>query len=334
MAVVEGGASYRGGRRVCSPPVSHPVVSSLFPVVLLILAGLFAGRRQWVGAAAVKDLSNLVFYLLAPALLFRALVVAPPGSFDLLPVLAYFGGAGLIFFATLWRCGFGRRATVLAMAGTYSNAVMIGIPLIGLAYGEPGLVALLALISLHSVVLLTSATLAIELAVARETGQPGAPPRLLQTLRQAVVKTLVHPVPLPILAGVLWAQTGLGLAPLVDKTLLLLGQAFAPLALVMVGVTLSHNRLAGQWRGALALALAKNLLHPALVWCFAVLLGVQGMARTVIVVAAALPIGANVFLFSQRYRVAEAQVTAAVGVSTLLALATVSLVMALMGLPA
>lgn len=67
---------------------------------------------------------------------------------------------------------------------------------------------------------------------------------------------------------------------------------------------------------------------------FPVLLGVQGMARTVIVVAAALPIGANVFLFSQRYRVAEAQVTAAVGVSTLLALATVSLVVALMGLPA
>ena len=319
--------------KVCSPPVSHPVVSSLFPVVLMILAGVFAGRRQWIAASSVKDLSNLVFYLLAPALLFRALVVAPPGSFDFWPVLAYFAGAGLIFAGTLWRCGFGRRATVLAMANTYSNSVMIGIPLIGLAYGEPGLVTLLALISLHSVVLLTTATLAIELAVARESGGDGAPPGLLHTLGQAIVKTLVHPVPLPILAGVLWAQTGWGLAPLVDKTLMLLGQAFAPLALVMVGVTLAHTAIAGQWRGALGLALVKNLLHPALVWGIATAMGVQGLAGTVIVVAAALPIGANVFLFSQRYRVAEAQVTAAVGLSTLLALVTVSLVMALMGMP-
>jgi predicted permease len=47
------------------------------------------------------------------------------------------------------------------------------------------------------------------------------------------------------------------------------------------------------------------------------------------VVAAALPIGANVFLFSQRYRRAEELVTASVAVSTLLALLSVSLVMTL-----
>ncbi|MFT3721305.1 AEC family transporter [Pseudorhodoferax sp.] len=307
----------------------HPVVSALSPVVLLILAGFVAARRGWVGTGSVKDLSNLVFHLLAPALLFRSLAVAEPGSFDLLPVLAYFLAAGLIFAGTLWRCGFGRRATVLAMANTYSNSVGIGIPLIGLAYGPAGLVTLLALVSLHSVLLLTSATLAIEIAVARESGAQERAPHLLRTLAEAVRKTLLHPVPLPILAGVLWARTGWGLPPLVDQTLALLGQAFAPLALVLVGVTLARTAIAGHWRGALGLALAKNLLHPALVWGFATLLGIDGLPRTVIVVAAALPIGANVFLFSQRYGVAEAEVTAAVGVSTLLALATVSLVMAL-----
>ena len=47
------------------------------------------------------------------------------------------------------------------------------------------------------------------------------------------------------------------------------------------------------------------------------------------IVAASLPIGANVFLFSQRYNVAEDLVTASVAVSTGMALITVSLVMAL-----
>ena len=46
------------------------------------------------------------------------------------------------------------------------------------------------------------------------------------------------------------------------------------------------------------------------------------------VVVASLPIGANVFLFAQRYRVAEDLITASVGLSTVLALGTVALVLA------
>jgi len=49
------------------------------------------------------------------------------------------------------------------------------------------------------------------------------------------------------------------------------------------------------------------------------------------VVTAALPIGANVFLFSQRYAVAEELVTASVMVSNALALITLPLVMLLAG---
>jgi predicted permease len=47
-------------------------------------------------------------------------------------------------------------------------------------------------------------------------------------------------------------------------------------------------------------------------------------------VAAALPIGANVFLFSQRYRKEEDAVTAGVAVSTLMALVSVTVVMAVL----
>ena len=39
-----------------------------------------------------------------------------------------------------------RQAAELALANTYSNTVMIGIPLIGLAYGADGMVVLLTLI--------------------------------------------------------------------------------------------------------------------------------------------------------------------------------------------
>ena len=49
-----------------------------------------------------------------------------------------------------------------------------------------------------------------------------------------------------------------------------------------------------------------------------------------LVVAAALPVGANVFLFAQRYEVAQEVTTASMGLSTLLALFTLSMTMLLM----
>ena len=51
------------------------------------------------------------------------------------------------------------------------------------------------------------------------------------------------------------------------------------------------------------------------------------LALTAMVLAAALPMGANVFLFSQRYKVAEELITAGIAVSTGLGLVTLSLVM-------
>lgn len=306
------------------------VISSLVPVVVLIGAGYLAGKRRWIGGGAVKDLSHLIFLLLAPALLFRAMSTVHVEQLSLKPVAAYFIASGLLFAGTLALRGFNRTAAVIALANTYSNTVMIGIALIGLAYGEAGMVVLLTLISLHSLVLLTSATVVLELAVARE--QAGASgnekrPSMARTVMRALRNAIIHPVPLPIIAGLLFAQTGLVMPEALDKPIQLLGQAFGPIALVMVGITLALTPIGRHWRGALVQALVKNLLHPLLVAFIGWLLGVRGIPLTVMVVAAALPIGANVFLFSQRYRTAEDLVTASVAVSTVLALVTLTLVM-------
>lgn len=318
--------------------MNHPVLTSLIPVVLLIAAGLIAGQRGWIRAGSVKDLSNLVFFLLSPALLFRAMSTVHIEQLSLRPVAVYFMAAGLIFSGTLVLRGFNSRSAVLALANTYSNTVMIGIPLIGLAYGPEGMVTLLTLVSLHSLVILTTATVVLELAVSRDatltaqrSGVSVQSRPMLSTVLTAVRNAVFHPVPIPIIVGLLFAQTGWVLPEVIDKPIQLLGQAFGPLALVMVGITLAHTAVGQHLRGALAQALVKNLLNPVLVVALGWALGLTGLPLTVMVVAASLPIGANVFLFSQRYKVAEELVTASVAVSTALALVTVSVVMALVG---
>jgi malonate transporter len=311
--------------------VNSSVFSALFPVVVLIAAGFLAGRRGWVGGGAIKDLSNVIFLLLAPALLFHSMSTVHVEQLSLGPVAAYFVAAGLIFGATLLVRGFNRTAAVVALANTYSNTVMIGIPLIGLAYGEAGTIVLLTLISLHSLVLLTSATVVLELAVAHEhaTSSGELRPPMMRTVGRALFNAIIHPVPLPIAAGLLFAWSGLRMPDVIETPIELLAQAFAPMALVMVGVTLALTPVGAHWRGALTQAAVKNVAHPLLVVGLGWVLGLRGVPLQVMVVAAALPIGANVFLFSQRYKVAEDLVTSSVAVSTVLGLATVSVVMAL-----
>jgi len=313
--------------------VNQTVISSLLPVVLLIALGLLVGKRGWIRDTSVKDLANLVFLVLSPALLFHAMSTVRIEQLSLRPVAAYFLGAGVVFAATLLVAGFSRTSVVMAIANTYSNTAMIGIPLIGLAYGAPGMVTLLTLVSLHSLVLLSLATVAVELAQAREqaaSGQ-GGQRHIAAVLGLAVRNAIVHPVPIPIIVGLLWAQTGWQMPEVIDKPIQWLGQAFGPLALVMVGVTLAQTRVGTHFKGALLLAVVKNLLHPALVMLIGWLLGLQGLPLTVMVVAAALPMGANVFLFSQRYKAAEDLITAAVAVSTALGIVTLSLVMLWVG---
>lgn len=310
---------------------SHPVVASLTPVFLLIALGYFAGRRDWIRESAVRDLSNLVFLLLIPALLFRTMSGVHVEALDLRPLAAYFPAALLLLAGSIaWR-GFNRASVVMALGGVFSNMVMIGITLVELAYGKPALVTLLTLVSVHALILLTVGSVVLELVVAREAREGGErAPHVLETAWSAFKGALIHPIPLPILSGLLFAQTGWSLPAVVDKPLQLLGSAFGPLALVLVGVTLARTPLGGHLRPALWITASKNLLLPLLVGVSAWAWGITGLPLTVMVVAAALPMGANVFLFAQRYEVAQGLTTAAMGLSTVLALFTLTFVMLVM----
>lgn len=312
--------------------LDHPVASSLLPVVLLIGIGFAAGRLKLIRGEAVRDLSNLVFLVLVQALLFRTMATADLARLDLRSVALYYIVAGAMFFALLLIRGLTSRSAVLALAAIFSNTLMIGVPLVQLAYGQAGLVHLFTLISMHALILLTLATVVLELLVAREQAAAGLGPRrhIAATVAQAVKNAVLHPVPLPIIAGFLYSLTGWGLHPVVERPLKLLGDAFGPVALVLVGVTLAQTAIGPHLRGALVISVLKTILHPLLMWGAGRALGLTGLPLAVMVVAAALPVGANVFLFSQRYKKAEDLVTASVAVSTLMAVGTVSVVMGLL----
>lgn len=317
--------------------MNNPVFSALLPVVLLTAIGFIAGRVGWIRAEATKDLSNLVFVVLTPALLFRAMSAVHIEQLNFKPVALYFVAVGILYALVFVAQGHNTRAAVLGLAATFSNTVMIGIPLIGLAYGQTALVMLFTLISVHALILLTTATIVLEIVEARQlrvSQVAGDVParHVWQTVLTAIKNGIIHPVPLPIILGLLFAQTGLVIPDVLDRPLQLLGNAFGPVALLLVGATLTQVRVGSHLRSALGISCLKNLALPVLVAAVCWLSGLRGLDLKVMIVAASLPMGANVFLFAQRYQVAQDLVTASMAVSTVLGLATITLVMSLVGL--
>ena len=144
-------------------------------------------------------------------------------------------------------------------------------------------------------------------------------------LASTVRNTLLHPVVLPIVAGLLWNLTGFGLPPVLDEALQLLGSAVVPVCLVLIGITLKAHGIGSQWRAVMPVCLLKLVVMPALVlavahWGF----GLDGVPLAVLVMMAALPVGSNALMFAQRYHVLEAEATASIVVSTLAFVATAS----------
>jgi predicted permease len=102
---------------------------------------------------SVRDVSNLVFIVLTQAMLFRTMSQVRIEQLDFAPVVQYLGVTVVLFLALVWVYGRQANATVLALAGVFGNTLMLGVPLVGLAYGQAGQVVLLTLVSGHALVL-------------------------------------------------------------------------------------------------------------------------------------------------------------------------------------
>lgn len=313
------------------------ILVKLAAILLTVALGYVAGRLGWLGRFSPREgadparvLSNAAFYLFVPALLFRTMVRQDLASLPWHTLLAYFVPASVFTLALYawWRhrnSGGLQPAAAPAtrtVAAVYGNAVQMGVPMASALFGEAGLALHISLVSLHGLVLLTLLTVLVESDLARS----GPTTSRWVTARQTARNAVIHPVVLPVLAGLLWNLTGLGLHPVVDQTLAGLGSAVVPLCLVLIGVSLAMYGVQGGLRGALVVSAWKLLAMPAFVlvvahWGF----GLVGMPLGVLVMMAALPSGNNALIFAQRYQTLQTEATLAILVSTIAFLPTAGL---------
>ncbi len=324
--------------------MSAAVLGKLLAILVTVALGWLAGRLRWLGDAQAdpaRILSNAAFYIFVPALLFRTTARVDLGHLPAGLLVAYFVPTLALLLAVYGVQQLRQhrqtgaepaRPAVRAISVSYGNAVQMGIPMSAAMFGEAGLGLHLMLVSVHGLILLSVLTALVELDLARSRARQMQQASLWQMLRSTLRNTVIHPVVLPVLAGLTWNLLGFGLPALVDEVLQLLGSAVVPLCLVLIGLSLAYYGLQGSVRGALGVTLLKLLALPALVlvvahWGF----GLSGLPLSVLVMLAALPVGSNALIFAQRYKTLQVEATAAIVFSTLAFVLTAPLWLAVLG---
>jgi malonate transporter and related proteins len=273
--------------------------------------------------AAATALASFVFYFAIPVMLFRSMATTVlPDEIAWGYLGSFYGGTAVAFGLgfVIARVAFGdsfERQAIIRFGAAFGNSVLLGVPVVLTGLGEAASLPLFLLLAFHSTLLFTIITIVLEAGGARR-----------ESLRQVPAKALSGLAHNPILWGLAGgiACNLLGLSA-VARTELVAGAA-VPCALFSMGASLRAYRIAGALQPALVMVALKLLVCPLVVWAFATFVfDVPPLWAKVAIVLAAMPVGVNVYLFGVRYQAGEAESATAILLSSILSVATLTMVL-------
>lgn len=287
----------------------------VLPVFSLIALGYVARWTRLLRETTGEGLSDFVFVLAVPCLLFRTLAKAEiPQTQPWGYWIAYFTGLAIVWALAMLIANrfFARKGPELVVSGfaaAQSNTVFVGVPMILKAYGDAGAVPLGLLLAIHLPVTMTIATLLAE-------GRTASITMLLRRL-------FTHPIIIGIILGVL-ARPVVDQLPSPFWTLIdLIAGAAVPCALISLGISMRRYGLESGLGLPAALSTLKLGLHPLIVYLLATrVFDMPAHWSGVAVLFAACPCGINAYLFAERYRQGIADASSAITLSTLISLFT------------
>ncbi|MDD7941472.1 AEC family transporter [Actinomycetospora lutea] len=307
------------------------LLSRILPVFAVIAVGAVAGRFERFGERTAAVLNDLVYWVALPALIFVSVAGADLSAG--VPASALLASAAVVVvaYALGWAAARvvrrpPREAHAVGLVASWGNVGYLGIPLTVAVLGPATAFAASLTSTLHTALAISVFLVAVTLD-GRGRGEEGAValPALLAR------RVLGNPVVVGIVAGVAVALLGVRLPPPVATTIGLLGDLAAPGGLFALGILLrgAVGSLRGSrapWGPIGAAVAIKLLVMPALALGAAVLFGVPAPWGAVLVVMAALPDAATVFVLTAQYRAWYRESTAVVVITTVLSLVTLPLV--------
>ena len=300
------------------------IITVIAPIFALMALGYFAVRFRLYPAEGIKSLIAFVNNFATPCLLFHSLVTSDFGAtFNASIIGPYYIGAltcfvlGIVIAIKVFGNTPGEAVSV-GFSGTFTNTVLVGLPIVSRAFGQEALPVTLSIIGLHGAILLTVGMIVMELM--RRDGQP-----LGRTLLVAMRRVGSNPLIWGIAAGMIGYFTGLQLIEPVEAFLVMMASAVVPVALFGIGGALNEFKLSENWKQALVASLIKLIVHPALAYILMIwVLRVPMEIARYGILLSAMPAGINVYVFATYYNRGVSVATNTILISTIASAVTIS----------
>jgi malonate transporter len=300
------------------------IFNVVVPVFAIIVLGYLAVRFKLFPREGVRGLVAFVNNFATPCLFFHAMATADfSADFNWAVIIPFYVGALAVFVIGSVAASkiFGNRpgeGVSAGFAATFSNTVLIGLPIIQRAYGPGSLVTILSIMAFHAPFLITVAMLSMELV--RRDGAP-----LHQALGVAAVRIVANPLLWGIAAGTVANYFQIQFPEPVDAFLMMMTAAVIPAALFGLGGALNEYRISESWAQSLTMALLKLLLLPAIAYVLLYhVLRIDHEYARYAVLLAAMPTGINAYVFATYYNRSVNIAANTILISTVLSVVTVT----------
>ncbi len=238
-----------------------PVVNTILSLFAVIFLGIFARKWGLISADVLTPINRVVFYIAIPSLLFREISKAPFHQyFDasvlvgllIPPIVVFFLCLGLAKVKNIA----GRRLGTFVQASIHGNLGYMGLAVAFYALGAEGFrrAGLLA-----SFLILVQNFLAI-MALQLGSGRRGK----RWDIGYFVHSLFLNPIILACFAGIFVSVAGIDLPVMADNILKILSGMALPVALLLIGASLSLGSSWGQLHTALLSTGFKLVLVPGI----------------------------------------------------------------------
>jgi len=302
-----------------------PILIIVAPVFAIIAIGCISGRTGYLSHEAARGIGDFAFNISIPALLFKTILLARFEGVAPLGILAsFFGSAAVVWALSALATRFVLKRPAddgpsIAMSAVFGNTIMLGLP-IGLAtWGTEALAPLSVILAVHAPVFLLSATL--HAAVVDKQDDPTLLVRLA-----GIAQTLSRqPIIVAIFCAAMWRMTGVDLPKPMLSMLDMLAGAGVPAALVALGLSLRNFEVRGDAATLSVMVGLKLVMLPVFAamlafWVFKL----PPVSAKMVVLTAALPAGANSYLYALRAGKAVNSASGAVAIGTAISAFTIA----------
>ena len=295
------------------------------PFFALIGLGYSAAIVKFFSAEATTYLTRFVFYFALSAMLFRFSSDLSLGElYDPEFILAYLSASIVVYLLATAVAMFKNKpsseAAVEAQCSVIGNVGFLGIPMLAILMGAKAVGFIMIILAVDLIVFGSLIILIIVVSKDKKLD--------IFLFYRLLIGLLKNPMIVSIICGLLWSASGWSLPGPVSDFIIMLGSAATPGALFAIGASLAQKS-AEKFETAAWLSFCKLILHPLAV-CVAVfyVFEVELYAATVMIAAASLPVAGNIFMVADHYNVAPKRASAAIFLSTVFSIFTVSFTIA------